>query len=99
VKKQRIETWLAEMKRQELQALAGGNLEADRIKLRKRLEAQHEWGNNLIKIVQLQDTQPKRAVALRLLQALETAASEPSTRKLLTEDTIKMLSSVRDRLK
>lgn len=99
VKKQRIETWLAEMKRQELQALAGGNLQADRIKLGKRLEAQHEWGNRLIKIIQLQDTQSKRAVALRLLQALETAASEPSTRKLLTDDTIKMLSGVRDWLK
>ena len=99
VEQQRIGTWLAEWKRREVEVKAGGDLQAARVKQRARIEAQQEWMIKLTQIMQAQGTQTKRVVALRLLQALETAATDPATRPLLPADTIKMLDNVREWLK
>lgn len=96
VQAQRLETWLTEWRRREIEAKAGGDLEAERIKRRARIDAQREWMSKLTQIIQEQGTISKRVVVMRLFQALESAASDPSTRKLLPNDTIQMLSSVRD---
>lgn len=96
VRSQRIETWVTEWKRRETEAKAGGDLEADRIKRHARIEAQREWMTKIAHIMQMQGASSKRVVAIRLFQALESAASDPSTHKLLPEETIQMLNNVRE---
>lgn len=99
VEDQRIRNWLMEWKRREAETLAGGELQAGRIMRRARIEAQYEWVSKLTQIMQAQGAHSKRVVALRLFQALETAASDPSTRRMLPANAIEMLNNVREWLK
>lgn len=99
VEQQRIQNWLAEWQKREQEVRAGGDLVAIRIKQRARIEAQKEWLARLAEAMQMSGTEPKQVVVLRLCQALETAASDPSTRRLLPRDTIRMLENIREWLK
>lgn len=91
---QRFVDWRTEWEKQKTEVLAGGDLQTARIRHRARSQAQREWLATLTQIMQLQSKLSKPAVAFRLFQALETAASDPSTRKLLPRETISMFNTI-----
>jgi hypothetical protein len=94
VDEQRLDNWRARWEQEFSIARSGHELEASRIRSKARAQAQEELRFDLMKI--LQSTQfPQETLALRVLQALETAASDPKTRQLLPVDTIKVMDSLR----
>jgi hypothetical protein len=58
-----------------------------------RVQAQKDIVKSLAEVLQDNSISPEIAV-MRLFQALETFAKEPSTRKLLTSDTMNMLNKL-----
>ena len=64
------------------------------IRNRARAQAQQDMTIALSQILE-NTTNSQEAMAMRIFQALETAATDPSTRKLLPGDTIDMLRSLR----
>ncbi len=96
VKNQRIVNWQAEWQRRQLETKAGGDLQVERIRRRARLEAQTEEVIKLAQSLRAEGMQSRRVTALRIFQALESAVSDPSTRRLLPADTIEMLVNVRE---
>jgi hypothetical protein len=91
VKDQRISSWQADWTRRSVETLAGGDLQAIRIIQRARANAQYDMVQQINTI--LQGTDSKAAITLRLLQALETASTDPSTRRLLPAATVNALSN------
>jgi hypothetical protein len=66
-----------------------------RVRTHARIQAQQEFVQSLCQIYKSNATS-REILALRVLQALESAASDPKTRQLLPEDTFSMLRSIHD---
>jgi len=88
---QRISSWQADWTRRSVETLAGGDLQAVRIIQRARANAQYDMVQQINTILQGADS--KAAITLRLLQALETASTDPSTRRLLPTATMNVLTN------
>ncbi len=71
---------------------AGHDLQAMRIRSEARVRAQQSMIKSLSDILN-QEQLSREALAIRLYQSLEAASTEPTTRKLLPEDTVAMLRS------
>lgn len=93
VYEQRLDTWRAEWEKDTEIAHAAGELAAARIHARARAQAQQAMVYSLSHI--FKTTKGSReALALRVLQALETAAADPKTNQLVPKDTIELLRHV-----
>jgi hypothetical protein len=93
--KQRMDNWRAEWDKETEIAEAKLEMNAVRIRTRARINAQQDFVRRLSEIYQGNENS-KEILALRVLQALEMAATDPQTRQLLPEDTFSMLQNVHD---
>jgi regulator of protease activity HflC (stomatin/prohibitin superfamily) len=93
--RQRLETWRAPWQKDVEIVRAQQDLEAMRIRSRARAEAQRGLTQSLANILQKQPHSDEIA-ALRVLQALEAAASDPHTQQLLPSDTITLMRTIHD---
>jgi len=91
VKEQRIQSWRADWDRRTIETLAGGDLQATRIVQRARVEGEAELARQMATFFN-QSTTSRATVVLRLFQAIEAAASNPSTRRLLPAETVQVLT-------
>jgi hypothetical protein len=93
--RQRLETWRAPWQKDAEILRARQDLEAMRIRSRARAEAQRGLTMTLANILQKHPHSDEIA-ALRVLQALEAAASDPHTKQLLPSDTITLMRTIHD---
>ncbi len=96
--KQRLDNWRANWERELDITQAGRSLQAMRIRSHALAEAQQDLWYSLNQLFQVQDCSDE-ALALQLMQALEVAASDPTTRQLLPGQTIDMLRQIHLMLK
>jgi len=90
-----LSSWRAEWERDTKAARAAADLDAQRIYNRARVRAQRELAVSLQEI--FEDTRhSKEALAMRILQALETVAADRETQRLLPGETMNMLRSIHD---
>jgi hypothetical protein len=94
IRMQRLDNWRARWQKETELIKADLDLEAVRIKNHARAEKQREMINNLSLIINT-SAYPEEALTLRIFQALEDIALEPSTRQLLPIDTIQVLNNLR----
>jgi hypothetical protein len=94
IRLQRLDNWRARWQREAESIKADLDLEAVRIKNHARAEKQREMINALSQIINT-SAYPEEALTLRIFQALENIALEPSTRQLVPIDTIQVLNSLR----
>lgn len=94
VRKQRFDTWQAKWQKESELIKAESELELMHIRSRARAQAQQDMTIALSQILEDTDNSPE-AMAMRVFQALEAAATDPSTHQLLPRDTIDMLRSLR----
>lgn len=88
-----LANWGATWERDTIIMRAQAELEAKRLRNRSRAIAQNSMANTLETIL-ANTNQSLEATALLVLQALEDAASDESTRRLLPEETINLLNSL-----
>lgn len=93
--KQRLDNWRAHWDRETEVVEAGLEWEALKIRTNARIQAQQDFVQRLTQIYQM-NANAREILAMRVLQALEMAASDPKTRQFLPEDTFSMLSSIHD---
>lgn len=93
--RQRLDHWRAAWDQETEIVEAGLELDSTKNRTRARILAQQEFVESLSQIYQ-SGTNSKEILALRVLQALEVAATDPRTRQLLPEDTFSMLRSIHD---
>ncbi len=93
VRQQRLDNWRARWQREIDTTRAGRDLEVSRIRNRARAETLRQMTYTLSQIFQ-KSQYSKQAMAVRLFQALETAATDPATRQLLPRETIGILRSL-----
>jgi hypothetical protein len=91
--RQRLDNWRAGWDQETEILEAGLDWESTRVRTRARIQAQQEFIKSLSQIYQ-SNGNSKEILALRVLQALEMAATDPKTRRLLPEDTFSMLQSI-----
>jgi hypothetical protein len=93
--KQRLDYWRAGWDRET--EIVEGELEweSTRVRAQARIQAQQDFVQSLAQIYQ-SNGNSKEILALRLLQALEAAVTDPKTRQLLPEETFSMLRSIHD---
>lgn len=89
----RLDTWRANWEREFNISLASSDLHAMRERSRARIEAQQDLWLSLSRLFEQRNCTDE-ALALRILQALETAAADPKTHALLPSETIFMLNYV-----
>jgi hypothetical protein len=94
VRKQRFDSWQAKWQKESEFIKAESELELMHIRNRARAQAQQDMTIALSQILE-NTTNSQEAMAMRVFQALETAATDPSTHQLLPRDTIDMLRSLR----
>ena len=92
---QKLASWRAEWERDTKSTRAAADLEATRIYNRARARAQQELAVSFQEIFE-NGRHSKEALALRVLQALESIAADRETQRLLPGDTINMLRSIHD---
>lgn len=90
---QRLDSWRAVWEKETRVAQAAYELEAMRVQNRARIQAQQELRYEFMKILQ-ESQHPKEVLALRVIQALENAASDPRTRQLLPKETLTLMKSI-----
>jgi hypothetical protein len=90
VYKQRLESWRADWEKDTKIARATSDLAATRVRARARAQAQQAMIYSLSHIFKTSKGS-REALALRVLQALESAAVDPKTNQLLPKDTIELL--------
>ncbi|MBE0698481.1 MAG: hypothetical protein IH586_16310, partial [Anaerolineaceae bacterium] len=90
VYKQRLETWRIPWEEELDQNLANIDLQATRVSSRARSQAQQDIWRNLKQLLE-QNEFTEEAMALRILQSLEQAASDPKTQALLPANAIDMM--------
>ena len=95
VYKQRLDTWRAAWDKETEIGEAEQEWESVRVRTHARIQAQREFVQSLCQIYK-SDATSREILALRVLQALESAALDPKTRQLLPEDTFSMLRSIHD---
>jgi hypothetical protein len=93
--KQRMDNWRAEWDKETEIAEARLEMNSLRVRSRARIDAQQDFVRRLSEIYQANENS-KEILTLRVLQALETAATDPQTRQLLPEDTFSMLKNIHD---
>jgi hypothetical protein len=94
VRNQRFDTWQAQWQKESEFIKAESELELMHIRSRARAKAQQEMTIALSQILE-STSNSQEAMAMRVFQALESAATDPSTHHLLPRDTIDMLRSLR----
>lgn len=94
VRQQRVDSWRARWQKEADITLADFDLEMTRIRNHARAQAQRDMALTLAQIFQ-STPHSDEAMALRIFQALESAAADPTTRQLLPQDTIAMLGNLR----
>lgn len=95
VRERLLETWKAAWQRDADVLLADRDLRAMRIRTVAKVEAQREMAQRLSEIFQVA-APTQEVLALRVLQALENAATDPNTRQLLPAETINWLKNLKD---
>lgn len=95
VYKQRLDNWRARWETDAEVIRAGHELEAMRVRARSRAQAQQELIYTLSQIFQ-NKKYTQEALAVRVMQALESAAFDQNTRQLLPTETIDMMRSLHD---
>jgi len=95
VYKQRLDNWRARWETDAEVIRAGHELEAMRVRARSRAQAQQELIYTLSQIFQ-NKKYTQEALAVRVMQALETVAFDQNTRQLLPTETIDMMRSLHD---
>lgn len=94
VRAQLLENWRAHWQQETQKTLADHELRTIRIHNHERARTQQDMIYSLSRI--FQDGQyTDEALAMRLYQALEVAATNPVTQRLLPSDTVQMLSNLR----
>jgi hypothetical protein len=89
IPEQRFDSWRSQWQKKTELTTAQYNLEIMRNMNHARAHAQREIIYNLSRIFKMPGSQD--AMAIRIFQALESAASNPSTSRLLPRDTVDML--------
>jgi hypothetical protein len=92
---QRLESWQSLWKRDAELTLADHELEANRLRNRARAQAQQDLTFTLEAVFRNESVSDE-VMAIRLLQALESAAADPKTRQLLPADTINLMRGMHD---
>ena len=95
VYQQRLLAWRASWERQTELKQAQYELEAVRIRNHARALAQRDLTESLAKILNSGGASDE-VMALRVLQALESAATDPKTRQLLPGDTISLMKNLHE---
>lgn len=90
IARSRLENWRATWQSEAIEAAAGFDFAAARIRAQERRRAQIDLGQRLGVIFQ-QNEHSQEYLALRLFQAIEAAAADPQTRTLLPANTIEMI--------
>lgn len=93
--KQRLDSWRAAWEKETEIVEAEREWESLRVRTHVRIQAQQEFVQSLCQIYK-SDAHSREILALRVLQALESAALDPKTRPLLPDDTFSMLRSIHD---
>jgi hypothetical protein len=98
---QRIESWKSEWHKKETEIL--GRAEADVIRTREQARAQVQGEmtariNDALKEAKASGTNNSDLITLRFLEAMEKMAKDPTTRALLTLDSLKILKQLREML-
>ncbi|MCE1253697.1 MAG: hypothetical protein LWX83_09135 [Anaerolineae bacterium] len=93
---QRLENWRAKWASQTEEATAVRELEASRIMTQARKQGIEAMTSQLKRIFEIENSDEAMAVAV--LQALESAVSDPRTRQLLPSDTLSLLRMINNRL-
>lgn len=94
VRNQRFDTWQAQWQKESELIKAESELELMHIRNRARAQAQQDMTIALSQILE-STSNSQEAMAMRVFQALESAATDPSTHQLLPSETIDMLRSLR----
>jgi hypothetical protein len=94
VRAQLFENWRAHWQSETQKSLADHELTAARIHNRERSRTQQDMIYSLSRIFR-DNKYTDEAIAIRLYQALEVAATHPTTQRLLPADTVQMLSNLR----
>ncbi len=95
VYEKRLERWEAPWQRDTEINRAHQELDAMRIRTRARIQAQQDFIYSLAQILQSHE-HSEEVAAVRVLQALETAADDPNTRQLLPRHIIVMMRTLHD---
>ena len=95
VRQQILDFWKTRWEKELEIAKAKSELEAMRIKNRARVEAQEKMTSALADLFNGENPHKKEALAFHLLQELETAATDPATKKLLPRETLNILWELR----
>lgn len=95
VQKQFFDNWRAHWQQVAAKTLADHDLQAARIRNHERAKAQQDMIHSLSQILQ-SEQYTNEALVMRLYQALESAATQPATQRLLPRDTIRMLWNLRE---
>jgi hypothetical protein len=90
VYKQRLETWKTPWEEELDINIARNDLQAMRVSSRAHIEAQQDLWRSLRQLFEQKEFTDE-ALALRILQALDQAASDPQTRALLPTNTVDMM--------
>ena len=89
---QRLNSWQAKWQTDTQIAQASHELEAMRIRNKARAQAQRELMFDLNQI--LKGKQPRQVLALKIMDSLEKAASNPKTRDLLPRETLELMRNL-----
>src|SRR5512135_1277709 len=99
---QRIEAWKKEWRKKEVEVLGQAEAQALITKEQARATAQGELTariNDALQAAKASGTTSSDLVALRFLEVMDKMAKDPTTRALLTLDSLNMLNQLQDRLK
>lgn len=94
VREKIFDAWQARWQQEADKIRAEHELQAKRIRSRERAKAQQDMIISISNILQ-SSQYTSEALVMRLYQALETAATQPATQRLLPRDTIRMLWNLR----
>jgi hypothetical protein len=94
VRERFFDVWQARWQQEADKIRADHELQATRIRNRERARAQQDMIFSLSHILQA-NQYTSEALVMRLYQALEAAATQPTTQRLLPRDTIRMLWNLR----
>jgi hypothetical protein len=97
VQRQLIEYWRSEWQKDAMILQADYSLQGMRIRSQARAQTQRDLVNTLGMILS-DESYSKEALAMRVLQALESAATDPNTQRLLPRDTIQLLRNINEML-
>lgn len=91
LRRYQLDHWRARWQREESDIRTSAELQASRVISRARAQAQREMAYTLARI--LESNRSQEALAMRVFQALEQAATDPGTQQFLPRDTILMMRS------